>query len=65
MLRRPRTDFWQVGIVPARVETIDAAALHAARAQISWLPDAGPWRYLADPFGLVRGDALQIGRAHV
>ncbi|MBA4215861.1 MAG: glycosyl hydrolase family 43 [Proteobacteria bacterium] len=60
MLRRPRTDFWQVGIVPARVETIDAAALHAARAQISWLPDAGPWRYLADPFGLVRGDALHV-----
>lgn len=60
MLKRPRTDFWQVGIVPARVETLDAHRLGAQRDRITWLPEAGPWRYLADPFGLVRGDALHV-----
>ena len=60
MLKRPRTDFWQVGIVPVPVEDIDARRLSAARERITWLPDPGPWRYLADPFGLVRGDALHV-----
>jgi hypothetical protein len=60
MFKRPRTDFWQVGIVPLRLPDVDAAALAAARARITWLPDAGRWRYLADPFGLVRGDALHV-----
>lgn len=60
MLRRPRSDFWQVGVVPARIETLDARRLAAARDQVVWLPDAGSWRYLADPFGLVRGDALHV-----
>jgi hypothetical protein len=60
MLKRPRTDFWQVGIVPLSVEDVDARALSAARDRITWLPEAGPWRYLADPFGLVRGDALHV-----
>jgi len=60
MLKRPRTDFWQVGIVPVAVEDVDARALSAARDRIAWLPDAGRWRYLADPFGLVRGDALHV-----
>ncbi|PTT81971.1 glycosyl hydrolase family 43 [Pelomonas sp. HMWF004] len=60
MLKRPRTDFWQVGIVPLPVEDITVATLSAARSGITWLPDPGPWRYLADPFGLVRGDALHV-----
>lgn len=60
MLRRPRSDFWQVGIVPIPVEDLDARRLAAARERITWLPDPGPWRYLADPFGLVRGDALHV-----
>ena len=60
MLSRPRTDFWQVGIVPVRIEDIDACSLAAARDRIIWLPEAGRWRYLADPFGLVRGDALHV-----
>ena len=37
-----------------------AARLQAVRDRIAWLPDAGRWRYLADPFGLVRGDALHV-----
>lgn len=60
MFKRPRTDFWQVGLVPARVDTLDAATLRALRDRITWLPDAGPWRYLADPFGLVRGERLHV-----
>lgn len=60
MLKRPRSDFWQVGILPLALQDADAAALRAARERITWLPDAGPWRYLADPFGLLRGDALHV-----
>ena len=60
MFKRPRTDFWQVGIVPLSIRDIDARALGAVRERITWLPDPGRWRYLADPFGLVRGDALHV-----
>jgi len=60
MLKRPRTDFWKVGILPVHIEDVDAASLSAARESIVWLPEAGRWRYLADPFGLVRGDALHV-----
>lgn len=60
MFKAPRTDFWQVGIVPLALPDVDAARLAAVRDRITWLPDAGPWRYLADPFGLVRGDALHV-----
>lgn len=60
MLRRPRTDFWQVGIVPLALQDVTLHSLAQARDAITWLPDPGPWRYLADPFGLVRGDALHV-----
>lgn len=60
MFKRPRTDFWQVGIVPAPIAELDAARLQALAPAITWLPSAGPWRYLADPFGLRRGDALHV-----
>ena len=60
MFRRPRTDFWRVGIVPAPIEELDAARLAALKDRIVWLPDAGAWRYYADPFGLIRGEALHV-----
>ena len=60
MLKRPRSDFWQVGIAPLALQDVDAGALGAVRERIRWLPDPGRWRYLADPFGLVRGDALHV-----
>ncbi|WP_271007372.1 glucosamine inositolphosphorylceramide transferase family protein [Paucibacter sp. B51] len=60
MFKRPRTDFWQVGIVPAPIEALDATRLQALAGAITWLPSAGPWRYLADPFGLRRGDTLHV-----
>ncbi|MFG6465609.1 hypothetical protein [Roseateles sp. BYS87W] len=60
MFKRPRTDFWQVGIVPLPLADVTAARLAAVRDRITWLPDAGRWRYLADPFGLVRGATLHV-----
>jgi hypothetical protein len=60
MLKRPSSDMWRVGIVPAPIDGLDEARLASLRESICWLPDAGPWRYLADPFGLVRGDALHV-----
>ncbi|MBV8503865.1 MAG: hypothetical protein JO006_19365 [Paucibacter sp.] len=60
MLKAPRSDFWRVGIVPVPINELNAASLSASREQICWLPDAGPWRYLADPFGLQRSDALHV-----
>jgi len=60
MLERPSSDIWRVGIVPAPIEGLDAAKLADLRHSITWLPDAGSWRYLADPFGLIRGDALHV-----
>ncbi|MDN3919305.1 glucosamine inositolphosphorylceramide transferase family protein [Roseateles violae] len=61
MFKRPRSDFWRVGIVPAPIAAlVEPAALAAQRSRICWLPPAGPWRYLADPFGLPRGDALHV-----
>lgn len=61
MIRPPETDFWQVGVVPAPISVLlDPAALAARRNQIIWLPDPGPWRYLADPFALRRGDTTHI-----
>ncbi|MDB6165846.1 MAG: hypothetical protein JWQ83_986 [Lacunisphaera sp.] len=61
MLRPPETDFWQVGIVPAPIAAlVDPAGLAAQRDRIAWLPDPGPWCYLADPFALRRGDTLHV-----
>lgn len=60
MLRRPRTDFWQVGIVPSPIAALNSHTLAALADDIVWLPPAGRWRYLADPFGLVRGDTLHV-----
>ncbi len=60
MLRAPRSDFWTVGIVPAPIGSLDADRLRALRDEIVWLPEAGDWRYFADPFGLVRGQTLHV-----
>ncbi len=61
MIRPPETDYWQVGIVPSPISAlVDPPALARLREQIVWLPDPGPWRYLADPFGIRRGDATHV-----
>jgi hypothetical protein len=60
MFKPPASDFWRVGIVPRAIQSLDAATLAAARAEIAWLPDPGPWRYLADPFALLRDELLHV-----
>jgi hypothetical protein len=60
-MRPPETDFWQVGLVPAPIATlVEPGALAQLRSRITWLPDPGPWRYLADPFAVRRGDATHV-----
>ncbi|HVZ29741.1 MAG TPA: hypothetical protein VG839_05070 [Asticcacaulis sp.] len=45
------TELWQTGIVHApAARLLDAKALHTA--EITWLPDPGPFRFNADPFGV-------------
>ncbi len=61
MIRPPETDFWQAGLVPAPISALlDPLALTALRDRIVWLPDPGPWRYLADPFAIRRGNATHV-----
>ncbi|HVT74674.1 MAG TPA: hypothetical protein VHD61_16190 [Lacunisphaera sp.] len=58
---RPRTDLWRAGVVPAPLPAVvQPAALAAFRDRIQWLPDPGPWRYLADPFGIQRDGATHV-----
>lgn len=61
MFRRPKTDLWQVALLPAPADALmDAAALTAQKDRALWLPDAGPWRYRADPFGLTRKGVTHV-----
>lgn len=61
MIGGPRSDFWRAGLVPAPIAAVaQPGALAAFRARIVWLPDAGAWRYLADPFAVRRGKALHV-----
>jgi hypothetical protein len=61
MIRPPSSDFWQVGIVPAPITTFTRpSGLAGISSRITWLPDPGPWRYLADPFGVQRNGATHV-----
>jgi hypothetical protein len=61
MIRAPASDFWSVGIVDAPIaELCSPAATQDFQQRVTWLPNPGPWRYLADPFGLRRGDATHV-----
>ncbi|MBW9054768.1 glycosyl hydrolase family 43 [Rhizobium mesosinicum] len=61
MRLKPKSDFWHVGIVPAPAEALlDAGTLAGCSSRITWLPDPGPWRYLADPFAVKKGDSLHV-----
>ncbi len=57
----PASDFWQVGLVPVPIGSLlEPAVLRAFRDRTVWLPDPGSWRYLADPFGIQRGDTTHV-----
>ena len=57
----PKSDLWHVGLAPAPLASfLQPASLPALRDRIVWLPDPGPWRYLADPFGVRRGDTTHV-----
>lgn len=57
----PKSNLWHAGLLPARIGTLlEPHAVTALRDRVVWLPDPGPWRYLADPFGVHRGGALHV-----
>ena len=61
MIGAPRSDFWQAGIVAAPITALlEPADAGTWPGRTTWLPDPGPWRYLADPFGLRRGGATHV-----
>lgn len=61
MLPRPKSDFWRVGVVPAPArDLLDPRVLSRLSDRITWLPDPGPWRYLADPFAIQRGGTTHV-----
>ncbi len=64
MLKRPKTDFWTVGVVPAPIAELTPERLHQLRDRIQWMPLAGPWQYYADPFALRDGDRLHVFVEH-
>ncbi|WP_114228045.1 MULTISPECIES: glucosamine inositolphosphorylceramide transferase family protein [Sphingomonas] len=54
-----RKDIWRSAIACAPFATIVARGSLAGE-RLVWLPDPGPFRFLADPFGLWRDDRLHI-----
>ena len=58
MIRPPRSDFWQVGVVQAPITAFLDPEVQPG--QVTWLPSPGPWRYLADPFGVRRGETTHV-----
>lgn len=61
MIRPPSSDFWQAGIVPVPITAaLRPEGLAGISGKVTWLPDPGPWRYLADPFGLQRNGATHV-----
>lgn len=54
-----KKDIWRPGIVATSLQAILARG-SVAGLPITWLPQVGPLRYLADPFGLWRDDKLHV-----
>ena len=54
-----RTDLWRVGIVRAPMARIVAAGTLDGFDTV-WLPQEGPLRFMADPFGLWRDGLLHV-----
>lgn len=61
IMRPPPTDFWQVGVAQAPIaDWLNPAKCPVSHEEVCWLPDPGRWRYLADPFGIRRGDTTHV-----
>ncbi|WP_193531741.1 glucosamine inositolphosphorylceramide transferase family protein [Roseateles aquatilis] len=60
MVKRPKSDFWTVGVVPERIDRLTPERLQALRDRIVWMPAADPWCYYADPFALQEGASLCV-----
>jgi hypothetical protein len=54
-----RKDFWRCGIVHAGLSEIHRSGTLDGH-RLTWLPDPGELRYLADPFGLWRDTRLHV-----
>lgn len=54
-----RTDIWRTGILPCALPEILARG-GVDGLPVTWLPDLGPFRFLADPFGVWRDDRLYL-----
>lgn len=54
-----RTDIWRTGILSCPLPDILARG-GVDGLTVTWLPDPGPFRFLADPFGLWRDDHLYL-----
>ena len=54
-----KKDIWRCAIVSAPADLIVAAG-SLDGLPLTWIPDAGPLRYLADPFGLWRAGRLYV-----
>ena len=52
-------DIWRAGVVRAPIGELLAAGSVEGR-EVVWLPDAGPLRFLADPFGVWRDGRLFV-----
>ncbi|MDI1336750.1 MAG: hypothetical protein PSU94_11275 [Lacunisphaera sp.] len=62
MIRPPCSDFWQVGLINAPITALlePAGVGLPWQQRVTWLPDPGPWCYLADPFGLRRRGVTHV-----
>lgn len=52
-------DIWRSGFVRRSLSSVTAAAGLDA-SQIVWLPESGPFQYVADPFGIERDGVLTV-----
>lgn len=54
-----RTDIWQTGIIDRPLPDVLRAG-QLAGLPVTWLPDPGPFRFIADPFGIWHENRLYL-----
>lgn len=55
-------DLWRSGFVRRSLTSVQAGGVDAR--DVTWLPDQGPFAYLADPFGIERDGVLTVFAEH-